>query len=230
MLHCSEILLALFLLSDLVLAAAGRLPQAIRLVAAQGWLLGLLPLLLWDWSAKGCPEFRLFAVSAVNAAVKGVLLPALLAYAVRRARVARELEPLVSFRVSQLVVFALACLAFLFCKKLNISEQVASELAIPVAFTTMGTGLFLVCARRKAITQVLGFLVFENGIAVFGAGILLEYGLVVELGILLDVFVLVFILGIAIFQINRTFSSIDTDKLNRLGDVHLLHPHHRRHA
>ena len=89
MLHCSEILLALFLLSDLVLAAAGRLPQAIRLVAAQGWLLGLLPLLLWDWSAKGCPEFRLFAVSAVNAAVKGVLLPALLAYAVRRARVAR---------------------------------------------------------------------------------------------------------------------------------------------
>jgi hydrogenase-4 component E len=91
----------------------------------------------------------------------------------------------------------------------------------------MGTGLLLICARKKAITQVLGFLVLENGISVFGSGLLLEYGLVVELGILLDVFALVFILGIAVFQINRTFSSTDTDKLNRLGDTHLMHPHHK---
>ena len=99
----------------------------------------------------------------------------------------------------------------------------------PLVGTVLGflyTGLFLLCSRRKAITQVLGFLVFENGISVFGAGILLEYGLVVELGILLDVFVLVFVLGIAIHQINRTFSSLDTDKMNRLGDVHLMHQHH----
>jgi hydrogenase-4 component E len=96
-----------------------------------------------------------------------------------------------------------------------------------VAFTTMGTGLLLICARKKAITQVLGFLVLENGISLFGAGILLEYGIVVELGILLDVFALVFILGIAIFQINRTFASTDTDQLNHLGDTHLMHPHHK---
>ena len=114
--------------------------------------------------------------------------------------------------------------SFAIGKAMHIHEAVASELAIPVAFATMGTGLFIVCARRKAITQVVGFLAFENGIAVFGSGILLEYGIVVELGILLDVFVLVFVLGIAIHQISRTFSSIDTDRLNRLGDTHLLHP------
>jgi len=91
----------------------------------------------------------------------------------------------------------------------------------------MGTGCLLISARKKAITQVLGFLVLENGISLFGSALLIEYSLVVELGILLDVLALVFILGIAVFQISRTFASTDTDRLNRLGDTHLMHPHHK---
>lgn len=222
----SEILLTLFLMANLLLAGTGRLLPAIRLVAAQGWMTGILPLLLWDWSAGGAPACRVWAVAAVNTAVKGVALPLLVSYAVRKVNARRELEPLVSFKVSQAIVFAFIAASFLLGKSLHIHESVACELAIPVAFATMGTGLFLICARRKAITQVLGFLTFENGIAVFGSGILMEYGLIVELGILLDVFVLVFVLGIAIYQISRTFSSLDTDKLNTLGDTHLMHHHH----
>lgn len=226
MISASEILLTLFLLTNLLLAGTGRLPPAIRLVAAQGWFIGLLPLLLWNWADAGAPGLRIWTVAAVNALVKGLALPALLLYAVRKVHAKREMEPLVSFRVSQLLVFLIVAASFAVGKLLHVHEAIASELAIPVAFATMGTGLFLICSRRKAVTQVLGFLVFENGISVFGAGILLEYGLVVELGILLDVFVLVFVLGIAIYQINRTFASLDTDKMNRLGDVHLLHHHH----
>lgn len=222
----SEILLTLFLLTNLMLAGTGRLSPAIRLVAAQGWFIGLLPIVLWQWPEAGAPGTRLWVIAAINTLVKGILLPYLLLYAVRKVHAKREMEPLVSFRLSQLIVFLLAGASFAVSKALHIHEAVASELAIPVALTTMGTGLFLLCARRKAITQVLGFLVFENGIGVFGSGLLLEYGLVVELGILLDVFVLVFVLGIAIYQINRTFQSLDTDKMNRLGDVHLLHHHH----
>lgn len=222
----SEILLALFLLTNLLLAGTGRLPHAVRLVAAQGWMIGLLPLMLWNWPENGAPGARLWIISAVNACVKGLLLPMLLMYAVRRVHAKREVEPLVTFRVSQLIVFLLSVASFAVGKLLHIHQTIASELAIPVALTTMGSGLFILCSRRKAITQVLGFLVFENGISVFGAGILLEYGIVVELGILLDVFVLVFVLGIAIHQISRTFSSLDTDKMNRLGDVHLIHHHH----
>lgn len=226
MISASEILLTLFLLTNLLLAGTGRLPPAIRLVAAQGWFIGLLPLLLWNWSDAGAPGLRIWTVAVVNALVKGLALPALLLYAVRKVHAKREMEPLVSFRVSQLLVFLIVAASFTVGKLLHVHEAIASELAIPVAFATMGTGLFLICSRRKAVTQVLGFLVFENGISVFGAGILLEYGLVVELGILLDVFVLVFVLGIAIYQINRTFASLDTDKMNRLGDIHLLHHHH----
>lgn len=226
MISASEILLTLFLLTNLLLAGMGRLPPAIRLVAAQGWFIGLLPLLLWNWADAGAPGLRIWTVAVVNALVKGLALPALLLYAVRKVHAKREMEPLVSFRVSQLLVFLIVAASFAVGKLLHVHEAIASELAIPVAFATMGTGLLLICSRRKAVTQVLGFLVFENGISVFGAGILLEYGLVVELGILLDVFVLVFVLGIAIYQINRTFASLDTDKMNRLGDIHLLHHHH----
>ena len=223
----AEILLALFLMTNLLLAGTGRLRQAIRLVAVQGWFVGILPVVLWNWTAEGSPEMRVWAVAAVNTVVKGVVLPALLLYATRKVNAKGELEPLVSFKLSQAIVFAFVVASFVIGKSLHIHEAIACELAIPVAFATMGTGLFLICARRKAITQVLGFLVFENGITVFGSGILMEYGLIVELGILLDVFVLVFVLGIAIYQISRTFSSLDTDKLNHLGDVHLMHAHHR---
>ena len=219
MLTISEIAMALFLIADLALAGASRLKYAISLVAVQGWIVGTLPVFLWDWQSGGCPGARIWIIALVNSLVKGAALPMLLNR--------RELEPIVSFQISRIVVFLMAVGGFAVGRLLHIHETTASELAVPVAFTTMGTGCLLICARKKAITQVLGFLVLENGISLFGAGILLEYGLVVELGILLDVFALVFILGIAIFQINRTFASTDTDRLNRLGDTHLMHPHHK---
>jgi hydrogenase-4 component E len=223
----SEIALALYLVSDLVLAGASRLKSAVRFVAMQGVVVGILPVLMWNWADEGCPGARVWIIAFVNTLVKGVALPMLLMYAVRKARTRRELEPIVSFHVSQLIVFFVAIGAFAVGRLLHVHASSASELAVPVALTTMGTGLLLICGRKKAITQVLGFLILENGISVFGAAILLEYGIVVELGILLDVFALVFILGIAVFQISRTFSSTDTDKLNHLGDTHLMHPHHQ---
>lgn len=227
MITLSEIALALYLVSDLVLAGASRLKSAVRFVAMQGVVVGILPVLMWNWADEGCPGARVWIIAFVNTLVKGVALPMLLMYAVRKARTRRELEPIVSFHVSQLIVFFVAIGAFAVGRLLHVHASSASELAVPVALTTMGTGLLLICGRKKAITQVLGFLILENGISVFGAAILLEYGIVVELGILLDVFALVFILGIAVFQISRTFSSTDTDKLNHLGDTHLMHPHHQ---
>lgn len=227
MITLSEIALALFLVADFILAGASRLRSAVRFVAMQGLVVGILPIFMWNWVEEGCPGARVWIIAFVNAVVKGVVLPLLLMYAVRKARTRRELEPIVSFPISQIIVFFIAIGAFIVGRLLHVHASIASELAVPVALTTMGTGLLLICGRKKAITQVLGFLILENGISVFGAAILLEYGIIVELGILLDVFALVFILGIAVFQISRTFDSTDTDKLNHLGDTHLMHPHHQ---
>ena len=204
-----DVAFASLVVVNLCLAGVGHLRGAVRLVAFQGVLIGLLPFVLTG-------EHILLAL--VNVLVKGALLPYMLTYAIRKAKTVRELEPLVGFGKSVALIFAATLLSFRFAPE---------TLAVAVSFATIATGLFLIVARRKAITQVIGFLVFENGISVFAAGISMDYGLVIELGILLDVFVLVFILGIAVYEINRTFSSIDIDRLNRLGDTRFMqaHPH-----
>lgn len=204
-----DVAFAALVVVNLCLAGVGHLRGAVRLVAFQGVLIGLLPFVLTG-------EHVLLAL--VNVLVKGALLPYMLTYAIRKAKTVRELEPLVGFGKSVALVFVATLLSFRFAPE---------TLAVAVSFATIATGLFLIVARRKAITQVIGFLVFENGISVFAAGISMDYGLVIELGILLDVFVLVFILGIAVYEINRTFSSIDIDRLNHLGDTRFMqsHPH-----
>ena len=79
-------------------------------------------------------------------------------------------------------------------------------------------GLFLIVSRKTALMQVVGYLVLENGIYIFGMALAQEEPLLVEMGILLDVFVAVFVMGIAIFHISREFDHIDVDQLTSLKD------------
>jgi len=95
----------------------------------------------------------------------------------------------------------------------------AAQFLIPVALFTMMVGLFLIASRVKAVTQVLGYLATENGIYAFGLAFAVEEPLLVEMGILLDVFVAVFVMGITIHHISREFDHIDTDRLSALKDV-----------
>jgi len=85
-----------------------------------------------------------------------------------------------------------------------------------VAIMTVFTGLFILMSRKKAITQVLGYIIMENGIYLMGLALVGEMPLLIETGILLDIFVAVFIMGIAVFHINREFDHIDVNELNRL--------------
>lgn len=212
-----EIILACILGVNLFLAASSRLLSCIRGVAIQGFLLALLPLVMWNWS-EGMPHLSGILIAGCNLLLKGLLLPYLLATAMRKANVKRELEPFIGYSGSIFILLLAGTGLFWFCGKIAPLPPPASLLVLPVAFITMATGLFIIIARRKAITQVIGFLVFENGIAVFGTGMMLEHGLLVELGVLLDVLVLVFIMGIALFQISREFRHIDSDRLNQLDD------------
>ena len=210
-----DLILTGFLAICLMLSGSSRLVHCIRLVALQGILLGIMPLVMWNWS-KGCPGTELWAASLINIVVKGVLLPLLLIRAMHKAGVKRELEPLTGYSWSLFIVSAAGALALWLSRSLNIPG--VPVMAVPAAAVTVFTGLFIIISRRKAITQSLGFLSFENGIALFGVSMHLEYGFFVELGILLDVLVLVFVMGITVFQISREFEHIDADRLNLLTD------------
>lgn len=197
-----EIIFVLLLGLNFAFAGASRIFHCIKLAAVQGMLLSLLGYLL----SHGGIEMTVITV--INFTIKGFVLPMLLKKAVLKSGARRELEPLAGYSVSLIAVACATAVAFVLCSR--------SAMLTALSLITMFTGLWLIIFRKKAITQVIGFLIFENGIAIFASGMAVHYGLVIELGILLDVFVLVFIMGIAAFQINREFEHIDTDRLHQL--------------
>jgi hydrogenase-4 component E len=111
------------------------------------------------------------------------------------ADVRREVEPYVGYTASLLFgVFAILASIWL-SSRLRLSHPALPPLAGPAAVFTILVGLFLIVSRRKAVSQVLGYLVMENGIYVLGIWMVVEIPMLVELGVLLDAFVAVFVMA-----------------------------------
>jgi hydrogenase-4 component E len=147
-----------------------------------------------------------------------VLIPWLLLRAIREVHIRREMEPLIGF-VPTLLVGALATAgAFIFADLLPLTAAHQGGLFIPTSLATLFTGFLLLISRRKAITQVVGYLILENGIFIFGILLAEAMPLMVEAGVFLDLLVGVFVMGIVIGQINREFSTLDTEQLSALKE------------
>jgi hydrogenase-4 component E len=209
-----DVILILLVLTNLRLLGASRLGASIRTVAVQGLLLGILALLAHQHSLTP----SVLAVALGGMAVKGIVFPWLLFRALRAAEVEREVEPFVGTIPSLLGGVLTLGASLWLTGRLPLPDPATNPLLVAVALFSILVGLFLIITRKKAISQVLGFLVMENGIYAFGVGLVLDSPLVVELGVLLDVFVAVFIMGIIIFHISRESDHIDTHKLSSLRD------------
>ncbi|MHB1861634.1 MAG: NADH-quinone oxidoreductase subunit K [Gemmatimonadaceae bacterium] len=208
----AQIVLLLVVLTDFAVLGTSRLRTCIRALAAQGLLLGLLPVAL-------TPQLTIHAVTlaAGTVLVKAILLPWFLTWAIREAAVRREVEPVVGFIASLLLGAAALALAFAITARLPLAE-VREPLLVPVALATVMIGLIVLTTRRKALTQVVGYLMLENGIYLFGLTQMDSVPFLLELGVLLDVFAGVFIMGIVVFHINREFDSLDSARLTELKD------------
>jgi hydrogenase-4 component E len=202
------------ILTGFVLQGSSRFGSCIRVVALQGVLLGLLTLASGEHDAS----FRTPLLALASTGLKGIVFPWLLSRALRDADVRREVEPLVGYGPSVLIGMLGLVAALWLASRLPLPSPGISSLVLPVALFTMLVGLFLIVSRRQALMQVLGYLVMENGIYTFGVGFVQGTPMLVELGVLLDVFVGVFVMGIAIFHISRAFDHIDTDRLRTLKD------------
>lgn len=204
--------IALVVLGNLRLLSTSRLAACIRIVAVQGILLGSLPLL----SHAGDLSLRVGLQATVSMITKGIVFPWLLTRAVRGTDARREIDPIVGYTPSLLVGGTLLGVALWLGWRLPLPGSTGSPFMIAVSLFTIMVGLFMIVARRMAITQVLGYLAMENGIYTFGLAFAEKEPLLVEMGILLDVFVAVFVMGIMIYHINREFDQIDTDQLSEL--------------
>ena len=211
----ADLVFVLVVVIDLFLLASSRLGASIRTVAMQGALLGALPLLLLR---HGEPTGHALLLAGGALAVKGLFIPWLMFRAIREASIRREMEPVVGFVPSMVLGVVGVALAFAFSSRLPLPDPETHGFLVPTALSTVWAGLLLVVTRKKAVSQVLGFLVLENGVYVFGLLLSSVMPLMVEAGVLLDLFAAVFVMGIVMFHINREFSSLDTEKLSALKD------------
>lgn len=207
----SDSILIVLLLTNFFILGTASLRAAIRAVALQGVLLALLPLFV-----ETKPTLRLLVLVALTAAIKGAVIPGLLMKALRDVHIRHEMEPYLGFVPSLIVCAAGTALALLFADNLPLAAADRASLFVPTSLATLLAGFLVLTTRRKAISQVTGYLVLENGIYVFG--LLLYQAMVVEVGMLLDLVVGIFIMGIVLNHIQREFSSLDTERLSRLRE------------
>src|SRR6266446_7489312 len=163
-------------------------------------------------------DWQLWAVAALLLLIKGVGIPILLERMARRFGTERELEPYVNTATSLLVGGLLVLLAYLVTAPLVSVSQLPTRTGMPLAMGLVFVSLFVIISRKKALTQVLGFLALENGIALLA--MLGTYGIpfIVEMGVFLDALMGFLVMQIVIYRIQETFESIDVEQLNRLRE------------
>jgi len=209
-----NLLIGLAMGLNLVALGSSRLPSLIRTVATQGIALGLMPLILegshLDW--------RIILVALATVAGKGFVIPGLLRRAMRAANIEREIQPFIGLMPSLLLGAGGTIAAVALASALPLLPEHAGSLLVPGALASVLTGFILLIGRSKAISQVCGYLILENGIYLFGLLLIKATPLLVEAGVLLDLTVGVFVLGIIIDRIQRAFDSLDTRKLTALHE------------
>jgi hydrogenase-4 component E len=205
----------LVVLVDFYLLASSRLPAAIRAVALQGAVLSAPPLLLEG--GGHAPEHRLL-LAAGALVIKAGLIPWLMFRAMRETAIRREVEPFITPVTSMVLGAAGVAAAFALSRSLPLPSPEKHPFLVPTALATVWVGLLLLVSRKKAVSQVLGFLVLENGVFLFGLLLSDVMPIMVEAGVLLDLLAAVFVMGIVMFDIHREFASLDTEKLSSLRD------------
>ncbi|MBF0511616.1 MAG: hydrogenase [Candidatus Omnitrophica bacterium] len=188
-----------------------RLRTTIQLFAAQSFLLCLVPIMI-------LPGFHAGILALETFVLKVVLMPLVFFWAIRHVSIRREGQPLISYGHTLLLGGVLIAGSFLISARLDLPVKISSNLLVPCAFSVIMIGFLLLVTRFKAITQIIGYLVMENGIFLFALLLLEKTPLLVEMGILLDIFVGVLIMGVIVNQINQEFGSASTVNLVNLKE------------
>ncbi|MFC5182495.1 hypothetical protein [Actinomadura harenae] len=186
----------------------------VRLFAAQGVALAALVAVL----GVHAHDAGLVAVAAGVGVLRGLLLPLLLRRAMRAGGAGRETEPLVNVAASLVVAALLALLAYAVTRPVVALEPSPATHAAPVAVTVVLIGFFVLVTRRRALAQVVGFLLVDNGITALAFLTTSGVPLAVELGVSLDVLLAVLVLRVLTTRMHTAFGGTDLDDLRELRD------------
>lgn len=205
---------AIMLLLSFAMLSQRRIVSLVNLYAIQGCALAAATLLV-AWRTG---EAHLYLSAALTVALKVIFLPWLLHRLIRRLEVYWDTEPLLNVSGTMLVGLIIVVFAFGLAQPITELASTATRSAIGIAVSVVLLAFLMMITRRKAMSQVVGFLSMENG--VFFGAMSATYGMpmVVELGVALDVLVAMLVLGVFFFQIREQFDSLDLHHLESLKE------------
>ncbi|WP_286991048.1 hypothetical protein [Thermomonospora sp. CIF 1] len=191
-----------------------ELAKIVTLFALQGVALAALIAVLG--AHEGSAE--LAAVAVGIGALRAGVLPYLLRRALAASGERRETKPIVNVASSLVAAAVLALLAYAVCQPVIRLAPTPATQAVPVAMTVIFLGFFVLATRRRALSQVVGFLLIDNGITAMA--FLTAGGLspVVEIGVSLDVLLAVLVLQVLTTRMRAAFGGTDLDELRELRD------------
>ena len=203
------------LLTSVLIVWRRELTAMVTLLAWQGVALAAIPLVQGSYH----DDAALIAVAAAVLALRAILLPMLVMRAVRRLPAERrESTPLINTTASLLAAAALSLAAFAVSRPIVALEPSPATRAAPAAVAVVLIAMLVIASRRRAVSQAVGFLMLDNGIAATAFLITLGVPSIVELGASLDVLFAVLILGVLTGQLQRAFGGTDLDQLRELRD------------
>lgn len=208
----ADLLIILVVLTNLRLLATSRIESLIFWTGFQGMLLGVFALLS-RWLHL-TPDVLIVGLTAF--VLKGIVFPLMLLRVVRTVDCKREADPYVGFIASTIIGLLAFMVSLWLGTRLPLPGNDMSRLVLPATLFSIFSGLFLIISRKNAISQVMGFLVMENGAFMLGVGTLYYAPFLVEIGALLDILVAVLIWSVLIRYMNRAFHSINTHGLDHL--------------
>ena len=208
-----DTILSLALLSILFSFGSSRLPGLIKVLAFQGVVVCIVPLLIDQEMTTGGIAFTIATL-----AIRGIVIPGCIFLAIKKVAIGREVEPIVGYHASMFAGLLLIVGATFASHRFEVASASVSILLLPTAISLLGAGMFLLMARRNAIAMVLGYIMMENGIYLVGTTFSLRARHIVEFGILLDVLAGVMIMAVILQNIKQTFDDVDTALLRTLKE------------
>jgi len=208
----TDVLLIIFIISLFYVSIANRIITYVRVLALQGLILFAVAFL----QLHDIRTWNLILILLETIVFKAIAVPYFLSYLIKRNRITREAEPYLSHFASLLITTLIVVVTVLIAS--SISDTNLDKIFFVVSLSALFTGLYFIASRKKIITHVMGYLMIENGVFVLSLAAGNEMPNLVNLGIMLDVFASVLILGIFLNKIGDAFRDADVDQLSSLKD------------
>ena len=211
-----SLLSILILLSAFMLVANKRVNSYIRTFRIQSVLLVIVAIVIGAYQMPRRSGWELLILAVITLAVKVIYIPHLLQRTVKQVEYHVAKDFFLNIPIGILICCGLVVLAYAVVAAMGEAITLTVRLYLVDTLAVVLMGLFFMASRKRAVGQIIGLLMVENGI--FSAAILSTRGMpmIVELGIFFDLLTAVLIMGVLVFRINENFDSIDMDKLKNL--------------